>query len=215
VKSHTVANEGSAARDHLANERTFLAWLRTALGVVGLGLLLERFDGAAPEHAKAAGFLLIAFGCLSLLYAVDRYLRVARHLEGGSFPVAKAGPVLFGVGALIIVAGAALFGCGAPHDAPTARPAPETSEVVAEPPGSSPEVAVTPQACLLTDDCVDGVCEGEGCSNDAPGVCVARARPCTRDLAVYCGCDGQTFRGSGSCPGRRFAHRGACEPSAQ
>jgi len=42
--STTVPNEGSAARDHLANERTFLAWLRTALGLVGLGLLVEKLE---------------------------------------------------------------------------------------------------------------------------------------------------------------------------
>ena len=30
------------ARDHLANERTFLAWVRTALGLIGLGFVLAR-----------------------------------------------------------------------------------------------------------------------------------------------------------------------------
>ncbi len=29
-------------RDHLANERTFLAWIRTALGLLGLGFVLAR-----------------------------------------------------------------------------------------------------------------------------------------------------------------------------
>src|SRR4051812_16870741 len=32
----------SRARDHLANERTFLAWVRTALGLLGLGFVLAR-----------------------------------------------------------------------------------------------------------------------------------------------------------------------------
>ncbi len=32
------------AGDHAANERTCLAWLRTALTVMAFGLLLERFD---------------------------------------------------------------------------------------------------------------------------------------------------------------------------
>jgi len=27
---------------------------------------------------------------------------------------------------------------------------------------------------------------------------------------TYCGCDGQTFQGSGSCPPRPYSHRGAC-----
>src|SRR5947199_1695167 len=32
----------SKVRDHLANERTFLAWMRTALGLIGLGFVLAR-----------------------------------------------------------------------------------------------------------------------------------------------------------------------------
>jgi putative membrane protein len=30
--------------DHAANERTYLAWVRTALAFMGFGLLIERFD---------------------------------------------------------------------------------------------------------------------------------------------------------------------------
>jgi hypothetical protein len=31
-------------RDHAANERTFLAWARTAIAVMAFGFLIERFD---------------------------------------------------------------------------------------------------------------------------------------------------------------------------
>jgi hypothetical protein len=63
-------------------------------------------------------------------------------------------------------------------------------------------------ACESAGDCASGVCEGEGC--DKPGVCVAKNRACTKDLRQYCGCDGKTFSGSGSCPGARFSKRSAC-----
>lgn len=65
-------------------------------------------------------------------------------------------------------------------------------------------------SCLDAGECASGVCEGQGCGPDAPGVCAPKARACTRDLRSYCGCDGQTFRGSGSCPGRRYAAKGNC-----
>ena len=32
----------SRVRDHLANERTFLAWVRTALGLIGIGFVVAR-----------------------------------------------------------------------------------------------------------------------------------------------------------------------------
>lgn len=64
-------------------------------------------------------------------------------------------------------------------------------------------------SCNTGDDCQSGLCEGQGCSPNQ-GVCVSRRRICTRDLRAYCGCDGQTFRASGTCPGRRYAKRGSC-----
>jgi len=69
-------------------------------------------------------------------------------------------------------------------------------------------------ACLSGSECQSGVCEGEGCGDDEPGECKPQARPCTRDYRAYCGCDGQTFHGSGSCPGRRYRARGECSSGA-
>ena len=68
--------------------------------------------------------------------------------------------------------------------------------------------------CSTGADCRSGICEGEGCPRDpmAPrGVCVPRVRGCLKNLAAYCGCNGQTFHASGSCPGRRFERRGECK----
>jgi len=105
-----VENRDSTARDHLANERTFLAWIRTALGLVGLGVLLERLGaGNGQTIAMAAGVGFIAFGGLTLIYAVSRYLRVAKNLERGLFPVAIRGPILIAFGALLVAGGAMVY----------------------------------------------------------------------------------------------------------
>ncbi|KAF1981805.1 hypothetical protein K402DRAFT_398204 [Aulographum hederae CBS 113979] len=48
LKSPTLSNTGSTARDHLASERTFLAWLRTGLGFIALGVAVERFSQLQP-----------------------------------------------------------------------------------------------------------------------------------------------------------------------
>jgi putative membrane protein len=42
-------------RDHLANERTFLAWVRTALGVVGIGFVLARMGLFLRQPAMMSG----------------------------------------------------------------------------------------------------------------------------------------------------------------
>lgn len=45
-KTPIYQNTGSTARDHLASERTFLAWLRTGLGFIALGIAIERFPSS-------------------------------------------------------------------------------------------------------------------------------------------------------------------------
>jgi putative membrane protein len=102
-------NEGSAARDHLANERTFLAWFRTALGLVGLGVVVERIQLHGELEAKLAGLSLIAFGAACMIYGVRRYLNVADHLSRGRFPQAKAGPIALSIAALVITVAAVIY----------------------------------------------------------------------------------------------------------
>ncbi len=89
---------------------------------------------------------------------------------------------------------------------PTPFTTPEDGTIVTErgkPDGS---------ACLLATECSSGVCEGLGCANDQPGACAPKNPRCTRDLRPYCGCDGKTFRTSGSCPGRRYSAKAECTP---
>lgn len=93
----------------------------------------------------------------------------------------------------------------------TAKPG-DSPPVQSEDPGEpTPSTGAEGSACLTPEDCESGICEGEGCDDEHPGTCQPRQRMCTRDLRPYCGCDDETFRTSGSCPGRRFAHRGECE----
>jgi hypothetical protein len=91
---------------------------------------------------------------------------------------------------------------------PSPPPAPEGGSAAEQPAGGKADGA----PCLVGPECASGTCEGEGCTDDRPGTCAPRARPCTRDLRQYCGCDGKTFGASGTCPGRRFAARARCAP---
>ncbi len=104
-----VENLASTARDHLANERTFLAWVRTALGLVGLGVVIERWVAGGERLGLLAGLAFISFGGLSLIYAVGRYLWVAKNLERGLFPVAIRGPVVVAIGALFVTVASMLY----------------------------------------------------------------------------------------------------------
>jgi putative membrane protein len=76
-----LMNTGSTARDQLANERTYLAWMRTALSLIGAGLALLKWDAVA----NAAGYLLAALGIVLLVTSTQRYFRVMRLLQQGKF----------------------------------------------------------------------------------------------------------------------------------
>jgi len=44
LQSAAIGNTGSEARDHFANERTFLAWTRSGVAFAAMGLALGRLD---------------------------------------------------------------------------------------------------------------------------------------------------------------------------
>lgn len=64
--------------DHSANERTFLAWVRTTIAVVGFGLAVARLAGpAAPLWSEVA---LLGTGALVVAVAYLRMLRLRRRI---------------------------------------------------------------------------------------------------------------------------------------
>jgi putative membrane protein len=91
------------ASDHLANERTFLAWVRTSVGIMAFGfvvvkftlfvkqlaLLLHQNEPAQKGYSATIGIFLVGFGALVGLMAFYRYLRVEKQLRTGVFRSSK------------------------------------------------------------------------------------------------------------------------------
>jgi putative membrane protein len=83
--------------DHAANERTFLAWVRTAIAVMAFGFVIERFDLfvqiAAPQmasrqlaphnqwFANMAGLAFIVLGVAMIFIAGIRFVKTAKDIE--------------------------------------------------------------------------------------------------------------------------------------
>jgi putative membrane protein len=79
--------------EYLANERTFLAWIRTSIAVVSLGFLIARFSlwlremsgKTEPVHliglSLPVGEALMAFGGVLAVLAAWRYHIVNRAIE--------------------------------------------------------------------------------------------------------------------------------------
>jgi putative membrane protein len=91
------------ARDHLANERTYLAWLRTAAAVMALGIAVASFPNHVSGTSAAAGGLLVATGAAGIVLGTRRYRQVTRELESGTYITGTRGRVAILASSVLIV----------------------------------------------------------------------------------------------------------------
>ncbi|KAI9310754.1 hypothetical protein BX666DRAFT_1818897, partial [Dichotomocladium elegans] len=112
-----LENSGSVARDHLANERTFLAWLRTSLSTISVGIgitQLFRLDRAVEHDSqlrtwgRPVGLIFILMSILFLFFAFVRYFHCQATMVKGYFPASR-GIVLFTAASTFLSMVALLF----------------------------------------------------------------------------------------------------------
>ncbi|MBE9061333.1 YidH family protein [cf. Phormidesmis sp. LEGE 11477] len=85
-------------REHQANERTFLAWLRTSISLIGFGFAIARFglflqefqsDNGSAElsaaNSQLLGLGLVISGIAIIVLAGWRYNQVFHQIERGSY----------------------------------------------------------------------------------------------------------------------------------
>jgi putative membrane protein len=102
------------AREHLANERTLLAWVRTSLGLIALGFVVARFalfaralnaPSAGSTTSTVFGIILVAGGLVAAIAGLMRYLRVRRQIDEDDFrPDAWALMLLVGIALVMAIA---------------------------------------------------------------------------------------------------------------
>jgi putative membrane protein len=111
--------------DHAANERTFLAWVRTAIAVMAFGFVIERFDlflqVAMPQltqrqlsahgqtFANIAGLAFIAIGVAMIVIAGVRFAKTAKDIESETDVPSSGERFDLALAALIALLGVALF----------------------------------------------------------------------------------------------------------
>jgi len=94
-----LGGKGNAS-DHLANERTFLAWIRTAIGIMAFGFVVVKFSLFIKQlavilgdkvtfqpkgYSSITGVILVGVGILTILFAFLRYKRTEKQLEAGDY----------------------------------------------------------------------------------------------------------------------------------
>ncbi|KDR77537.1 hypothetical protein GALMADRAFT_138631 [Galerina marginata CBS 339.88] len=124
-----LENSGSVARDHLASERTFLAYVRTSLALAGMGVAIVQLFTIADltsrgtgtplseasrrlqKFARPLGVTAVVLALVVLGIAVYRYFLVQYALPEQKFPVARLSVVFisFVLGVVVTVIFAALL----------------------------------------------------------------------------------------------------------
>ncbi|KAF8607008.1 hypothetical protein BDV93DRAFT_436489 [Ceratobasidium sp. AG-I] len=97
-----LENTGSVARDHLANERTWLAYVRTSLAIASTGVALVQLftisaqqstgqilSGKLQRFARPLGATIVVTGLVVLALGVNRYFRIQYALTTNRFPPAR------------------------------------------------------------------------------------------------------------------------------
>ena len=112
------------ARDHMANERTFLAWIRTSIGIMAFGFVVEKFalfikqitfllgkphlqmlpnaSHALQGYSSIFGVFLVAFGVLICLLAFVKYKKVEKQIENDTYQTSTLLNIMLTLSVLLI-----------------------------------------------------------------------------------------------------------------
>ncbi|MFF3513663.1 YidH family protein [Streptomyces sp. NPDC002573] len=90
-------------RFSLANERTFLAWLRTALALIGGGFAVDQFlPGLRWAWRAGLALGLLAAGVLCALRAINHWVRCERAMRRGEDLPASRFPALLSIAVAVV-----------------------------------------------------------------------------------------------------------------
>ena|SRR5579871_6944643 len=110
--------------DHSANERTFLAWVRTSVAIMAFGFLLEKFDLflaiaaqslSVPMHLPdrrfgyIVGLILIILGTIMIAIATVRFRRTAKAIDSAATVPLLGERIDVALACLLILLGVSMF----------------------------------------------------------------------------------------------------------
>uniref|UniRef100_A0A7S2VAF4 DUF202 domain-containing protein n=1 Tax=Entomoneis paludosa TaxID=265537 RepID=A0A7S2VAF4_9STRA len=101
----SIMVKSSSARDHLANERTYLAWVRTGLALLGASIGLLKWE----DISSVTAYIVALLGLVVLAVSTRRYFRVMHQLLEDKFEpntseaLLVVGMALFAIGATFIL----------------------------------------------------------------------------------------------------------------
>jgi putative membrane protein len=112
----------SRVRDHLANERTYLAWMRTAIALMGFGMVIVRLryfqipQLPRPGIGWKLGLLFSCIGLMTVLLSTLEYFSVRRDIDDDTYEPAGRWIILFSLAITLLATGVIYFIFTAPFN---------------------------------------------------------------------------------------------------
>jgi putative membrane protein len=102
--------------DHLANERTFLAWIRTSIALIGFGFVIVKFSMFVRQmslmtgtpmvtgqgYSGVIGMLMVVFGAAITLLSYIRYRNIEKQLNRNKFFASRNLAVMVTIGIVVV-----------------------------------------------------------------------------------------------------------------
>ncbi|MCV9887271.1 YidH family protein [Metabacillus halosaccharovorans] len=97
-------------QQHLANERTFLAWIRTAIAIIGVGFLVSNLhENMEPNLSQTSDYLAniigitsVGVGIMTIIMATIAYLRKYKAINDQTFRTPKITVITLGIFVIVI-----------------------------------------------------------------------------------------------------------------
>lgn len=109
-------------REHLANERTYLAWMRTAIALMGFGMVIVRLryfqipQLPRPGIGWKLGLLFSGMGLITVFLSTLEYFNVRRAIDDNAFQPASRWIIVFSLAVTLLGSGVIYFVFTAPFN---------------------------------------------------------------------------------------------------
>lgn len=112
--------DSSRVRDHLANERTYLAWMRTAIALMGFGVVIVRLRAFHPPlihqpgNGWRLGLIFSLIGLVTVLLSTQHYFAVRFDIDSDNYEPADRWVILFSLAVILLGSGVIYYVFTAP-----------------------------------------------------------------------------------------------------
>lgn len=110
TNNDTPSKDSKYIQQHLASERTFLAWIRTAIAIIGVGFLVTNLHYTMKSSLSTLGDLLanviglasVVVGIITIIVAMIAYMKKIDTINNQSFRTPKFSVIMLGLFVIMI-----------------------------------------------------------------------------------------------------------------